>query len=83
MGHEARADEILTQYQWLSLCSWRILIPPNALADGRNNRGDPVTIARDEVVAKRITINGIPILSEWPTLDTYFSSRSLVAPTTL
>ena len=22
---KARADEILTQYQWLSLCSWRIL----------------------------------------------------------
>ena len=49
-------------------------------SDGRNNRGDPVTIARDEVVAKGITINGIPILSEWPTLDTYFKQQVIGGP---
>ena len=32
LRHEAKVDEILTQYQWLSLCSGRILTPPNALA---------------------------------------------------
>ncbi len=31
--------------------------------DGRNNHGRPVTDARDEAVAKGITINGLPILS--------------------
>jgi hypothetical protein len=49
-------------------------------SDGRNNRGDPVTVARDEVVAKGITINGMPILSEWPTLDTYFKQQVIGGP---
>jgi Protein of unknown function (DUF1194) len=44
-------------------------------SDGRNNRGDLVTIARDEVVARGITINGLPILNEWPTLDKYFQQQ--------
>ena len=35
LGHEAKADEILTQYQWLSLYSGRTLSPPNALARHR------------------------------------------------
>jgi hypothetical protein len=30
--------------------------------DGANNHGPPVTILRDEVIAKGITINGLPIL---------------------
>jgi Protein of unknown function (DUF1194) len=49
-------------------------------SDGRNNRGDPVAFARDEVVAKGITINGMPILSEWPTLDTYFKQQVIGGP---
>jgi hypothetical protein len=49
-------------------------------SDGRNNRGDLVTIARDEVVAKGITINGMPILSEWPTLDIYFKQQVIGGP---
>jgi hypothetical protein len=39
--------------------------------DGRNNSGPPVAPVRDRVVAQGITINGLTILNEWPTLDTY------------
>lgn len=31
--------------------------------DGPNNTGSPVYSARDEIVAKRITINGLPVIS--------------------
>ncbi|MFN0192498.1 MAG: DUF1194 domain-containing protein [Aestuariivirga sp.] len=41
-------------------------------SDGRNNIGPPVPPARDRVVAEGITINGLAILNEWPTLDVYF-----------
>lgn len=44
-------------------------------SDGRNNIGPPVNLARDRVVARGITINGLVILNEWPTLDKYFESN--------
>jgi hypothetical protein len=44
-------------------------------SDGRNNSGPPVRIARDHLVADGITINGLTILNEWPTLDTYFENN--------
>ena len=34
--------------------------------DGANNNGPPVTLARDEVLAKGITINGLPIMLKRP-----------------
>jgi hypothetical protein len=40
--------------------------------DGSNNRGRPVTQARNEAVAADITINGLPILAFEPYLDQYF-----------
>jgi hypothetical protein len=47
--------------------------------DGPNNRGRPVTLARDEAVAKGITINGLPFMlkepsgfGDIPNLDLYF-----------
>lgn len=43
--------------------------------DGRNNSGPPVPPVRDRVVAQGITINGLTILNEWPTLDTYFEAN--------
>lgn len=43
--------------------------------DGRNNSGPAVPPVRDRVVAQGITINGLTILNEWPTLDTYFESN--------
>ena len=38
--------------------------------DGVNNNGPPVTTVRDEVVAKGITINGLPILLKRPNVST-------------
>jgi hypothetical protein len=43
--------------------------------DGRNNSGPPVSPMRDRLVAQGITINGLTILNEWPTLDSYFESN--------
>lgn len=43
--------------------------------DGRNNSGPPVSPVRDMLVAQGVTINGLTILNEWPTLDRYFESR--------
>ena len=41
-------------------------------ADGRNNNGGDPRPMRDAVVAQGITINGLSILNEVPTLDKYF-----------
>jgi hypothetical protein len=38
--------------------------------DGVNNSGPPVTMVRDELVAKGITINGLPILLKRPNIST-------------
>ena len=43
--------------------------------DGVNNNGHPVVEARDAAVAKGIVINGLPILNEDPTLDTYYQDN--------
>jgi len=48
--------------------------------DGANNEGSPVTIVRDEVLARGITINGLPIMlkraipgtMDLPNLDVYY-----------
>lgn len=49
--------------------------------DGPNNMGAPVQLARDEALSRRITINGLPIMTRdtmselWgiPDLDTYYA----------
>jgi hypothetical protein len=38
--------------------------------DGANNNGPPVTLVRDDVLAKGITINGLPIMLKKPNLMT-------------
>jgi Protein of unknown function (DUF1194) len=38
--------------------------------DGTNNQGPPVAITRDEVIAKGITINGLPIMLKRPNPST-------------
>jgi hypothetical protein len=43
--------------------------------DGVNNAGRPIDDARDEVVAQGIVINGLPILSEYESLDDYYRDR--------
>ena len=48
--------------------------------DGRNNSGPPVSPVRDRVVAEGITINGLTILNEWPTLNSYFEANVAGGP---
>jgi hypothetical protein len=56
--------------------------------DGVNNNGPPVAMVRDEVVAKGITINGLPILLKRPNastldidqLDIYFEDCVIGGP---
>jgi hypothetical protein len=48
--------------------------------DGRNNSGPPVAPVRDHVVAEGITINGLTILNEWPTLNVYFEGNVAGGP---
>ncbi len=43
--------------------------------DGRNNQGVEVGPVRDAVVRRGVTINGLTILNEHPTLDIYFRRR--------
>jgi hypothetical protein len=48
--------------------------------DGSNNRGRPVTLARDEAVAAGIGINGLPILALEPDLDRYYEHNVIGGP---
>jgi hypothetical protein len=48
--------------------------------DGVNNRGRPVTIARDQAVAAGVVINGLPILVLEPDLDRYFETNVIGGP---
>jgi hypothetical protein len=49
-------------------------------ADGRSNRGLHPSVARDRIVAAGMTINGLAILDEWPTLDLYFQRQVVGGP---
>ncbi len=49
-------------------------------ADGRHNRGPSETAARDLIVSRGMTINGLAILNEWPTLHKYFERRVVGGP---
>jgi hypothetical protein len=48
--------------------------------DGANNIGRPAANARDEAVRDGITINGLPILSVEPFLDTYYFENVIGGP---
>jgi len=48
--------------------------------DGANNIGRPAEFARDEAVRDGITINGLPILSVEPDLDTYYFNSVIGGP---
>ena len=49
-------------------------------SDGRSNRGVWPDQIRDLLAARNITINGLAILNEWPTLDNYFESQIVGGP---
>ncbi len=48
--------------------------------DGSNNRGRPVTEARDQAVEAGLRINGLPILSLEPNLDEYYKTSVIGGP---
>ena len=48
--------------------------------DGANNAGDLIVPTRDDVLGAGITINGLTILNEWPTLDVYFEANVAGGP---
>lgn len=48
--------------------------------DGANNRGRPPSEARDEAVAKGVSINGLPILVLEPNLDEYYWANVVGGP---
>jgi hypothetical protein len=49
-------------------------------SDGRSNRGVRPGVVRDRIAAQGITINGLVILDEWPTLDIYFAQQVVGGP---
>jgi Protein of unknown function (DUF1194) len=49
-------------------------------SDGRNNVGPPVNAVRDRLVAQGITINGLAITNEWPTLNIYLERQVAGGP---
>jgi hypothetical protein len=48
--------------------------------DGSNNSGNRPEIARDEALARGVTINGLTVTNEIPGLDRYFSARVIGGP---
>jgi hypothetical protein len=54
--------------------------PIDVSGDGINNNGRPVNDARDDAVKSGVTINGLPILSEYPTLDDYYRDNVIGGP---
>ena len=44
-------------------------------SDGRNNQGSEVQLVRDILVERGITINGLTIMNEHPTLNLYFEQQ--------
>ena len=48
--------------------------------DGTNNSGRRPGDARDEAVHQGITINGLPILTDFPTLDRYYEDNVIGGP---
>ncbi len=48
--------------------------------DGATNRGLPAALARDQVVARGFTVNGLPILTDDPFLDRYYETNVIGGP---
>jgi len=48
--------------------------------DGSNNRGRPVSLARDDAVRQGVVINGLPILELEPYLDRYYFEQVIGGP---
>lgn len=49
-------------------------------SDGRNNIGVSPDRVRNQIVSRGMTINGLVIINEWPTLDKYFEQQVVGGP---
>src|SRR5687767_3647393 len=49
-------------------------------SDGRNNIGISTDRVRNDIVRRGMTINGLVIINEWPTLDRYFEQQVVGGP---
>ena len=49
-------------------------------SDGRSNRGPSPRSVRAALAARNITVNGLAIKNEWPTLDIYFRQNIVGGP---
>ncbi|HEY7766133.1 MAG TPA: DUF1194 domain-containing protein [Aestuariivirgaceae bacterium] len=49
-------------------------------SDGRNNIGISPDRVRNQIVRRGMTINGLVIINEWPTLDKYFEQQVVGGP---
>ena len=52
-----------------------LILAIDVSGDGVNNQGRPINDARDQVLAQGIIINGLPILSDYEFLDSYYEEH--------
>ncbi|HLZ66262.1 MAG TPA: DUF1194 domain-containing protein [Aliidongia sp.] len=69
------ADELFGESPWPT--TRRVV---DVSGDGMSNIGPPVDEVRDRLVADGITINGLPILTEEPWLETYYTLYLIGGP---
>jgi hypothetical protein len=69
------ADEMFDEAPWPA--ARRVV---DVSGDGMSNIGPPIDEVRDKLVADGITINGLPILTEEPWLETYYTLYLIGGP---
>lgn len=69
------ADELFGEAPWPA--TRRVV---DVSGDGMSNIGPPIDEVRDKLVADGITINGLPILTEEPWLETYYTLYLIGGP---
>jgi hypothetical protein len=69
------ADEMFGESPWAA--TRRVV---DVSGDGMSNIGPPIDEVRDKLVADGITINGLPILTEEPWLETYYTLYLIGGP---
>jgi uncharacterized protein DUF1194 len=71
-------DHAMTLFRKAELHGARRVI--DVSGDGSNNRGRPVTAARDDAVRAGVIINGLPILTLEPDLEQYYLNNVIGGP---
>lgn len=80
-GLTAIANALLTADELFGEAPWRATRRVvDVSGDGMSNIGPPIDEARDKLVADGITINGLPILTEEPWLETYYTLYLIGGP---